>query len=125
MQRLIFVAVAFCALSFAGQTEAQVLTLTGPCPGVKTIQVTGATPVVRVYFIHAANIGAWVVPPGQLCSGTFTGLAAPVTVAGFLPSDAFGNITTTATIPPAVCGNRYLQVVDGATCTTSNVVLIN
>lgn len=125
MSRSLILATLFCALAASGVAQAQVLSLTGPCPGVKTIQVTGATPIVRVYFIHAASTGAWTVPPGQLCSGTVTGLAAPVIVAGWLPSDAFGNITTTTFIPPAVCGNRYLQVVDGATCTTSNVVLIN
>lgn len=124
MQRSTIVAAVLCALA-AHAAPAQVLSMTGPCPGLKTITVTGCTPVVRVYFIHAANTGSWTVPVGQLCAGAVTGLAAPVVVAGYLPSDSFGNVTTSANIPAGVCNNRYLQVVDGATCITSNVVLIN
>jgi hypothetical protein len=105
----------------AGQT----LTGSGPCPGVKTFNVTGATPNSRIGFIHAQNTGAFVIPGGQPCPGTVTGLAWPVVLAGFVPSDGSGNATVTAFIPAGFCNNRYLQVIDALPCTTSAVLLIN
>lgn len=118
------VAVLILGLS-SHQANAQVLTSSGPCPGVKTFNVTGGAPLTRFAFIHAANTGSWTIPGGLICFGTTLGLAAPVTLAGFVPANVSGNASVNMTIPPAVCGNRFLQVVDTLTCTTSNVILIN
>jgi hypothetical protein len=118
-------AVVFLIGIGARGAHGQVLAGSGPCPGLKTFTVTGATPNNRVGFIHAQNTGSWVIPGGLVCFGTTTGLAAPITFAGFVQTNGSGNATVTATIPPAFCNNRYLQVIDAATCNTSNVLLIN
>ena len=126
-QNMLVVVVAALMLGFgiSGQANGQVLSSSGPCPGLKTFTATGGAPFTRFAFIHAANTGSWVVPGGLVCFGTTTGLASPVVLAGYVPANAGGTAVTTATIPPAVCGNRYLQVIDTLTCTTSNVILIN
>lgn len=120
----VFVLAVMLAMGFS-EASGQVLTQSGPCPGTKTFTVTGGAPFTRYAFIHAANTGSWVVPGGLVCAGTVTGLAAPVTLAGYVPANAGGTAVVTVNIPPPVCGNRYLQVVDAMVCTTSNVILIN
>lgn len=113
-------------LGFAiSPASAQTLTATGPCPGTKTFTVTGGAPFTRYAFIHAANPGAWVVPGSMICAGTVTGLAGPVTMAGFVSANGVGMASVSTFVPGGACGNRYLQVVDTITCTVSNVILIN
>lgn len=109
----------------AAQAQGQVLSATGPCPGTKTFTVTGATPVVRLAFIHAQNTGSWVIPFGQQCAGTTTGLANPIVFAGYVPTNNAGTGSVSTFVPAAFCNNRYLQAIDTATCTPSNVLLIN
>lgn len=109
----------------AGRANGQVLSQSGPCPGTKTFTVMGGAAFTRFAFIHSANTGSWTIPGGVICFGTTTGLAAPVTLAGFVPANAGGMATVSMAIPAPVCGNRFLQVVDTMTCTTSNVILIN
>ncbi len=125
MFRLTRPCVATLSLCLASAASGQTLTITGPCPGLMTFQVNGVAPIARVYFIHAANTGSWTIPPLQICGGTTTGLAAPVTlVPGFITSDAFGNATATFNVPAAACGNRWAQAGDSATCNLTNVALI-
>ncbi len=126
-QNVLVVIVAALMLGFGvgGQAKGQTLTSSGPCPGLKTFNVTGGAAFTRFAFIHAANTGSWMVPPGLICFGTVTGLASPVTLAGYVPANGLGNASVSMTIPGGVCGNRFLQVVDTLTCTTSNVILIN
>ncbi|MFG0329048.1 MAG: hypothetical protein ACF8PN_04030 [Phycisphaerales bacterium] len=117
-------AVVAASFLFSNPASGQTLTVTGPCPGVRTFSVTGLTPVVRVYFFRAFGTGSVVIPPGNLCAGTTLGLNNTVIVVGFIPSDAFGNATTTAFVPGWACGTVYVQAIDGANCNTSNVVLL-
>ncbi len=125
-QKLLVVLVAALMLGLAShQASAQVLTQAGPCPGTKTFSVTGGAAFTRFAFIHSAGTGSWTVPGGLICFGTVTGLANPVTLAGFVPANGSGNASVNMFVPAGVCGNRYLQVIDTITCTTSNVILIN
>ncbi len=115
-----------CMLGFGvDQAKGQLLTSSGPCPGLMTFTVTGAAPFARVAFIHAANTGSWVVPPAFPCTGLVTGLAAPVVLGAWEEADGSGTASVSATIPAGVCGNRFLQAVDALLCTTTNVILIN
>jgi len=118
------IACVVAILGLAGQCQGQVLTSSGPCPGLQTFQVTGATPNGRVAFIHAASTGTWTIPFGVVCWGTTTGLSAPVTLAGFVPTNGSGAASANFTVPAALCNNRFLQAVDAIACTTSNVILI-
>lgn len=119
MYRLALVVVLFvCGDSVNGQT----LTVTGPCPGTMTFTVTGATPVVRIYYLWAFGPGSHVIPPGNLCSGTTLGLNNTVQVATWTASNNAGTAVVTWPVPPAACGSVWTQVLDGATCNTTNVV---
>lgn len=125
-QTLLAVVVVVLTLGFGlGEAKGQTLSQAGPCPGSKTFTVSGGAPFTRFAFIHSANTGSWTIPGGLVCFGTTTGLAAPVTLAGYVPANAIGTASVTTFIPGGVCNNRYLQVVDTMTCTTSNVILIN
>ncbi|MCC6907009.1 MAG: hypothetical protein IT430_03625 [Phycisphaerales bacterium] len=124
-RQMLLAVVVVGLLAVAGQASGQVLSQSGPCPGTKTFSVTGGAPFTRFAFIHAANTGSWTIPGGLVCFGTTTGLAAPVTLAGYVAANGSGNAAVTQFIPAPVCGNRYLQVVDTMTCTVSNVILIN
>lgn len=125
-QNLLVVVIGALALFLsAGHAKGQLLTQSGPCPGVMTFEVTGALPFSRLAFIHSANTGGWVIPPGLPCAGTATGLSAPVVLAGYVEADAAGEGSATAFIGGGVCGTRYLQVIDTLACTGTNVVLIN
>lgn len=125
LNMLVIGAVALMLGFSTSQATAQTLTATGPCPGVMTFSVTGGAPFTRFAFIHSASTGSWVVPGGMICAGTATGLSSPVSLAGYVSADGSGNATVSNFIPAFICGNRYLQVVDTITCTTSNVILIN
>jgi hypothetical protein len=59
-----------------------------------------------------------------VCAGTTTGLGTPITLGGWATANGAGNASVNANIPPAWCNNRYLQVVDTTSCTTTNVLLI-
>jgi len=113
-------------LFFAGQTYVvygrapePVLTVSGACPGPAMLTYTAATPNGAVLWFHAAAQGSFVLPVGA-CAGTATGLASPLPHA---PSLADGTGTTVKTVmaPPVACG-RFVQAIDLATCSVSNVV---
>lgn len=108
----------------ARQAEAQSLTISGPCPGVMTFEVTGGTPFTRFAFLHSANTGSWVIPSLQPCAGTVTGLAATVVLGGVTEGDASGEATVTAFVPGGYCGARYVQVLDALSCTLTPATLI-
>ncbi|MBL1216718.1 MAG: hypothetical protein D8M59_04405 [Planctomycetes bacterium] len=125
MQRFAVIALVLSAFVFTARTsQAQILTQSGPCPGIMTFEVTGALPEARLAFIHSPAIGSWVIPPGMACTGLATGLAWPVVLGAWVEADATGYASVNASIPPAACSNRYLQVIDALGCTGSNVILI-
>lgn len=121
----VVVVVVFTSGLCVSQSSGQVLTGGGPCPGVMVFDVIGGTPFTSYAFIHAQNQGAWVIPTSQVCAGTTTGLAWPIVLAGFVNANGLGDAIAMGNVPANFCNNRYLQVVDTISCTTSNVWLIN
>jgi len=124
MRRIAILVVLSLALFATSEVKAQTLAVTGPCPGVMTFDVTGASPFARIAFIYSLNTGSWTVPSGFPCTGLVTGLAWPVGFGGWTEADVFGNASVNAFIPSGWCGTRYVQAVDALACTTTNVILI-
>ena len=115
------------ANAFDGQTyvvfgrpavSAPSLTVSGACPGEVTIEYSEATPNGAVVPLHADTQGTFVIPSGR-CAGTVIDLADPKRLSPWA-ADETGTVLETVTVPPSACG-RFLQVIDAATCTTSNV----
>lgn len=96
------------------------LEVAGSCPGQLTASVSGATPGETVAFIFALDEGSVTIPSGP-CAGTELGLDGSARLVGADTADASGNAQLTGNAPAAACG-RFLQALDVATCTTSNVV---
>ncbi|MFG0329049.1 MAG: hypothetical protein ACF8PN_04035 [Phycisphaerales bacterium] len=109
---------------FSNPASGQTLTITGPCPGVKTLTVSGVTPNGRVFILRAFGTGSAVIPFGLVCAGTTLGLNNTAVLVGIIPSDPFGNATTSTFVPAWGCGNVFVQAFDGMTCLTTNVVPI-
>lgn len=93
------------------------------CPGNKTISATGATPGGPVAFLRSNNAGGFIIP-GGVCAGTATGLAAPVTLIQIVNANGSGNASINGNVPQAACNRIHVQAIDGATCGTSNVIII-
>jgi len=99
------------------------LTITGPCPGLGTVDVSGASPGGTVAIVYALAQGSFPVPSGRPCAGTVLGLAATgITLAATPTADPTGSVSLPATLPGNACGVGAVQAVDLTTCTTSNVV---
>lgn len=99
------------------------LALAGTCPGALTATATGGTAGAPVAFLRAAAIGAFVVPSGWSCAGTTLGLSQTgLAVIATVTADPAGTASIGGNAPPGACGGVWLQAVDLATCTTSNVV---
>lgn len=96
------------------------LSLSGSCPGASTASVTGATPGGRVAIALSAGTGSFVIPGGP-CGGTVLGLAATPSLIAILTANGGGSVSISGNLPAGLCG-RYLQAVDLATCTPTNVV---
>lgn len=99
------------------------LGLSGICGGNSTFTVDNATANGPVGFLYASNPGSYVVPNGP-CAGTQLGLDASVQLYALIPADASGSLSITTRVPAALCGQIYAQVIDAATCRTSNVLLV-
>lgn len=125
-RRLTVLAIAaFFSMIAGGRAAGQNLLVSGECPGRMNFRVTGASANGEVALIHAAQNGAWLIPPGNECAGTLTSLNPPVRLARILVADGSGVADVNAHIPPRVCGRRYVQAVDLETCSVTNVVFIN
>jgi len=94
------------------------LTISGTCPGSVTLAAAGGTPNGIAGILFGSGPGSDVLANGP-CAGTMTGLSGPA-LFSTLPFDSNGEFSLTRTAPAGVCG-RFLQVVDGATCTVSTV----
>ncbi len=124
MQRFAVLVVLVIASSLASEVKAQSLTISGPCPGVMTFEVSGAAPEARLAFIYSNFVGSWTIPPGFPCAGLVTGLGTPIGFGGWVEADAAGDATVNASIPGGWCGSKNIQVVDALACTTTPVVVI-
>ncbi|MFW5652905.1 MAG: hypothetical protein ACOC0P_02565 [Planctomycetota bacterium] len=98
----------------------------GTCPGNAVIAVTGATPNKWVALEYSHNGGSFNIPPGFPCVGLQIDMGLPL-----LPgspatarADANGNVDFPANIRPISCGILRLQAIDVASCTTSNLILV-
>jgi len=96
------------------------LSMTGTCPGVMNISVTGATAAGSVALAYG-NAGSFTLPSGS-CAGLVLDIANP-TLAAFFTADSAGSVAISPNIPGAVCG-LTLQAVDMATCSKSNAVIL-
>ena len=98
------------------------MTLTGTCPGPVTANVSGATPGGQVGLLYAIGTGSFVIPAGNPCAGTTLGLDASAVLGAIVTANASGSVSAGFQAPAIACGRVFGQAVDGATCTTSNVV---
>ena len=102
------------------------LAVSASCPAGGPIQVgwTGATPDGQVALIFARNTGSFTIPPGNPCAGTELGLGPnQIRLAWQGPAGPNGSRTLNTTAGPSACGG-YLQLLDMATCATSNTARV-
>lgn len=94
------------------------LTVTGQCPGLVTIEWSGATPNHRQGTVIARQRGSTTIPSGG-CQGTVLGLQQSVWLTHVFGTDkGFG--THSGWMAAGYC-RWFIQLVEGATCHTSNV----
>lgn len=122
-----FVALSLLMSTFMIKESAlgQVLTSSGPCPGVMTFTITGILPDTRTGFLYSWNTGSYVIPGGFPCTGTTLGLDSPVTIGYQVLANGFGVAEWTVFVPGPACGNVYMQGIDADPCITTNVILVN
>ncbi|MCL4196698.1 MAG: hypothetical protein KJZ69_04330 [Phycisphaerales bacterium] len=100
------------------------LTVDATCPGGGPIVISwsNATPNSTVALLYARNTGNFPIPQGNPCAGTPLGLGTnQLQVAWQGGSGANGSRTLNANTGSGVCGG-YFQLLDIASCRTSNVV---
>lgn len=98
-----------------------VLSITGSCPGIVTVDLSGMTPNGSVVLAYGV-VGSTTLPGGP-CAGLTVGLTNIVRV-GVLQADAQGNISLSRNAPPAACGSLSAVAADVATCTVTNIVAL-
>ncbi|MFG0329497.1 MAG: DVUA0089 family protein [Phycisphaerales bacterium] len=97
------------------------LAVSGSCPGVMDLTVTGATPGGRVAFLYAFGTGSQSIPPGNPCEGTTLGLNSSVQLGATANADANGEATVSPNVPAGACGRVFIQAIDLDSCNTTNV----
>ncbi len=100
------------------------LTLGGTCPANLLFTVDRATPNGQVALLYAYGTGSFVIPGGFPCAGTTLGLNNTVALGAMITAGPDGVAALNTSVPPAACGNFFIQALDIATCGTSNVVLL-
>lgn len=98
--------------------SALVLTVGGSCPGSMSVTISGATANGQLPVALAPVTGSFLLP-GGVCAGTELNLSGPQLLAIPL-ADANGELGRVFSPPASACG-QFLQIVDLATCRTSNV----
>lgn len=102
------------------------LAVIASCPSGGPIQIdwAGGTPGGEAVLFYSAARGAFQVPGGRMCAGTYLGLSGGslrVVFQGAIGSQ--GRRTLNSTAAGAACGG-YLQLLDVSSCDTSNVARI-
>lgn len=95
------------------------------CPGGITIYWTGAGSSGRQALVIGDEPGATTIPEGLPCTGTVLGVRGRVRLVsppGFFDVQG-GQGMMSGNATPAACG-RYLQLVKGGNCETSNIAII-
>ncbi len=111
-------------LEVTGGSGGPVLTVNATCPSGGPIMISwsGATPRSTIALIYARNTGSFRIPSNYACAGTVLGLGSnQVQLAYQGASGTNGSKTLNSNAGPGVCGG-YFQLLDVATCSTSNVV---
>ena len=111
-------AAGFDGVHYASEASSPELTLTGTCPGVVDLEITGVTPFGQVALLRAVAEGTAVLQAGS-CAGTEIGLEDPVLV-GVVGVDGVGSFSAAPDVPVRLCGS-LLQAIDLTTCQPSNV----
>lgn len=97
---------------------------TCPSGGPIVIEWFNATPDTLVGLLYALDTGSIVIPRGQPCAGTMLGLGSRnLKLAYTWRSDESGSGKVNRNATSRACGG-YLQLLDAASCATSNVVLV-
>ena len=112
----------FDNFTFPAPTTGPELVITGSCPGLVTLQVTGLTPNSTSFLFASAAEGSFVIANGR-CAGVELGLDNPHLIL-FLFADADGDVTVTGHLPANVCEN-FVQAFDRATCQATAVSSLN
>ena len=98
------------------------VSLSGSCPGVMTVDITGVTPGATVAIGISPNMGNVSLPNGP-CAGTQIDLGGPITTRRELVADGNGTVSFDAEPGAGACG-QFLQAVDFSTCEVSDVVTV-
>ncbi len=96
------------------------------CPSAGPIQVSwsGATGGGTIALLYARNTGSFHIPNGNPCAGTALGLGSNQLQIGYQGSAGpDGSRTVNSNAGAGICGG-YLQLLDAATCATSNLVSV-
>jgi hypothetical protein len=95
----------------------------GSCPGQVTVRWSGADPNAQQALVLGSNTGSFRIPNGFPCSGTTLGIAGGVRLVdppGYFSTGSNGEGQFSGNAGTSACG-RYLQLVQGGSCATSNV----
>ncbi|HMV65674.1 MAG TPA: thrombospondin type 3 repeat-containing protein [Myxococcota bacterium] len=98
------------------------LDASGACPGPIAFSASGLTPGGPIAVISATGLGGLQIPAGP-CAGFPTGLDTSAQLVKTVTANMSGEIAAQPTAPAFACG-RYVQLVDMATCRTTNVAQI-
>ena len=94
----------------------------GACPGTMTFTAYGLPAGTTVLFIWGTP-GMFIIPPGRPCAGTVLELVPSLRPPpGYRPAvaNATGVASVTGMVPASACGQLLVQVLDVASCLTSN-----
>lgn len=95
------------------------LAVSGRCPGMGQVDISGLTPGGNFAVARASALGSFAIPSGS-CAGTTLGLGAGIQLIGIYSADGSGDFSAMPTFSAGLCGD-YVQVVDLSTCATTNV----
>ncbi|MFG0329972.1 MAG: hypothetical protein ACF8PN_08750 [Phycisphaerales bacterium] len=103
-----------------GPRRGPTLSIFGLCPGRKTATVTRATPGGRVALFFAQAPGSIMIPDGNPCAGTLTGLNGTAILVQIGTADASGEVVFTGDAPAGAC-DGVMQALDLESCQVTNV----
>ncbi len=108
------------ALALAPLAGAQTLTLTGSCPGLFDLEVSGVTAGGSVAILYTSRGEGEGLLPGGPCRDTAVDILEPRFAASVRDTDLDGIVRLRPAFRPETCG-AIVQAVDLETCTTTNL----
>ena len=94
------------------------LRIGGTCPGIINVDWSGATPGRQQGIVYGANQGSTTIPNGA-CQGTILGVQGQLRLVNTIGTGS-GSGSVNGNAGTAACGH-FLQLVEGGTCSKSNV----